>query len=326
MGSALFFRAFAFYNVASLFAAPYDQSTASSDLGIPLSLSSYIGKKIKRSTVQESYDQILSDLHSAEELLPVKSVYQTRPSKTAVEALLARVYLNMGDYAKAGQYANVALSNYNTLTDYTTLPGTSNPLPKFPNNKEVIFWTIASTYSITSQTYAYVDSTLFSSYIDNDLRKTKWYSNAGGTLRRFQGSQAGSAGSFSGLAVNELFLIRAEAYARQSNPGAAMQDLNTLLKSRWKKVSGVSTYVDQTAIDAADALSKIVIERRKELPFIAPIRWDDLRRLNKDPKFARTLTRNLNGQIYTLAPNDNRYVYPIPADEIRLSGIEQNPR
>jgi hypothetical protein len=56
------------------------------------------------------------------------------------------------------------------------------------------------------------------------------------------------------------------------------------------------------------------------------LRWIDLRRLNTDSRYAVTLTRNLNNQIYTLPPNDQRYVLPIPDLEIKLSGIEQNPR
>ena len=39
-----------------------------------------------------------------------------------------------------------------------------------------------------------------------------------------------------------------------------------------------------------------------------------------------TLKRDLDGTIYTLPPNDPRYVMPIPQDEINLSHIEQNAR
>jgi len=52
----------------------------------------------------------------------------------------------------------------------------------------------------------------------------------------------------------------------------------------------------------------------------------DLRRLNKDVRFAKTLTRAINGQTYTLSPNDPKYVMPIPIQEINTSGIAQNPR
>ena len=56
------------------------------------------------------------------------------------------------------------------------------------------------------------------------------------------------------------------------------------------------------------------------------MRWEDLRRLNKEPRFATTLQRVSKGTTYTLAPNDPKYTFPIPDIEITLSGIPQNPR
>ena len=47
----------------------------------------------------------------------------------------------------------------------------------------------------------------------------------------------------------------------------------------------------------------------------------DLRILNMDISFAVTLTRNLNGVNFTLPPNDKKYVYPIPENEVRLTGL-----
>jgi starch-binding outer membrane protein, SusD/RagB family len=69
----------------------------------------------------------------------------------------------------------------------------------------------------------------------------------------------------------------------------------------------------------------ILQERRKELPFTADVRWEDLRRLNKDPNFQKTIVRVLNGTTYTLPPNDPKYVLPIPENEVQLSGLQQNP-
>jgi hypothetical protein len=101
-----------------------------------------------------------------------------------------------------------------------------------------------------------------------------------------------------------------------------MNDLNILLLNRWK----AGSFEPFTASTIEEALDKILAERRKELPFNANLRWQDLRRLNKDPNRAITLKRELDGRTYILPPNDNRYVFPIPPDEIKLSGIEQNDR
>ncbi|MGY0036939.1 RagB/SusD family nutrient uptake outer membrane protein [Pedobacter sp. NJ-S-72] len=126
---------------------------------------------------------------------------------------------------------------------------------------------------------------------------------------------------FDGLAVDELYLIRAEAYARVGNAASAINDLNVLLKSRWS----TGKYVDIVATTADDALLKVITERRKELT-MRGLRWSDLRRLNKDSKFSKTLSRTAQGITYTLPPNDLRYTLLIPQEVISNSPIAQNPR
>jgi len=93
------------------------------------------------------------------------------------------------------------------------------------------------------------------------------------------------------------------------------------LKNRYK----TGTFTNLTAANADDALALIVKERRKELCF-RNLRWSDLRRLNKDSRFQVTLTRNVNGQSYTLAPNSSRYVLPLDPIETTSGGLQQNPR
>lgn len=320
-GAALFFRAFAFYNLVNEFAKPYSATTAATDLGIPLRLSGDINAKSVRAPVQDVYNQIISDLKQADDLLPVTPLYQSRPGKTAAEALLAKVYLNMDDYTNAGLYADIALNRISNLIDFNTLPpGSSRPFPVFPNNPEIIFYATNSIFSLAIIS-GLVDSTLLKSYDANDLRRTAFY-NTGANGTTFKGQYSGSFPPFGGLATNELYLIRAETSARAGKTAAALQDLNNLLLKRWK----TGSFVPFTAPTPEDALSLILTERRKELPFTGTIRWEDLRRLNKDSRFARTLTRILNSQPYTLPPADPRYVLPIPENEIRLSGIQQNPR
>jgi hypothetical protein len=154
------------------------------------------------------------------------------------------------------------------------------------------------------------------------LRKTIFYKDNGGGVVQYFGTYSGGAQCFAGIATNELYLIRAECYARQNNVASALTDLNALLVKRWK----TGTFVPITAVDADDALNKVLIERRKELPFTGQLRWEDLRRLNKDTRFAKNLVHIYTGTTYTLPPNDNKYVLPIPDNEIQLSGLQQNPR
>src|SRR5699024_1246882 len=116
------------------------------------------------------------------------------------------------------------------------------------------------------------------------------------------------------------YLIRAECYARQGNATQAMNDLYTLLVTRWK----TGTYVPFTASGAKEALHIILGERRKELLFRG-LRWMDIKRLNREGAHI-VLKRIINGKVFTLPPNDNRYALPIPEDIISLTGMKQNPR
>jgi hypothetical protein len=317
-GSALFYRAYAFFNLVSSFSKPYNAATASTDPGIPLRLNADVNERSVRASVQETYDRITNDLKEALPLLPAVPLYQTRASTFAVNALLARVYLSMGDYVNAGLCADKALSGSYTLIDFNTLSTTvSYPMPAFPNNSETIFYAKANTFSLAS-TNAICDSVLVKSYVLNDLRKNCFYTG----VPAFKGSYVGGLGTFAGLAINEQYLIRAEAAARAGNTAAAMQDLNALLIKRWK----TNTFIPLTANNATNALDQVITERRKELPFTGILRWIDLRRLNNESRYAVTLTRIVNNQTYTLPPNDQRYVLPIPDQEIKLSGIQQNPR
>jgi hypothetical protein len=326
-GSALFYRAYQYYQLAQMFVKPYDSTTANTDPGVPLRLEANIAEKAGRGTARQVYDQILADLTQAKMLLPsVPQQYKTQPIKGAAYALLAQTYLVMGDYINARLNADSSLSYNNSLYDYNnyvnSVTSSSNlGLPPFMQNPEVFFYA-AATYSILKQTTANIDSTLYLSYSDNDLRKTLFF-KVSSTGVSFRGTYDGVSRNylFTAPAVDELYLIRAECNARLGNANAAMSDLNTLLQKRWI----TNTFVPLTATDANSALLKILTERRKEL-VMRGTRWSDLRRLNKDPRFASTIQRIYNGQVYTLAPNDNKYVWPIPNDEILYSGITQNPR
>ncbi len=55
------------------------------------------------------------------------------------------------------------------------------------------------------------------------------------------------------------------------------------------------------------------------------LRWADLKRLNRDGANI-TLTRTVNGQVFTLPPNDLRYAIAIPENVIEIGSIQQNPR
>ncbi|AEV96637.1 hypothetical protein A4D02_20930 [Niastella koreensis] len=324
-GMALFYRAYMFHQLAQLFCAPYSTSTAGSP-GIVLRTTAETDAPINRSTVQQTYDQIISDLKTAADLLLTSQTFTTRPGKAAAYGELARVYLSMRDYANAEVYANNALTVNNTLLDYNALTPVGNPvLPANPiNNPEILFISrtdIPGVYSASHE--AIVDTTLYRSYNANDLRKTVFF-GSNGNNNYWKGSYYTFGGTdysiFDGLATDEIYLIRAECRARKGDANAAMDDLNTLLRNRWK----TGAFTNLVAIDANDALTQVLNERRKELAFRG-LRWSDLRRLNLEGANI-SLTRVVNGTTYTLPANDLRWTLLIPDLEINRSGIAQNPR
>ena len=325
-GSALFMRAFAFYNLAQLFAPVYDSLSAPTDLGIPLRLSSDVHAVSTRASVQQTYKQILEDLRMADNLLPTALPYanRNRPSKPAAFALQARVHLSMRSYDSAGIYANNCLQLYSTLIDYNSVSIT--PLPFAATNAEALYQSsfLTSSAQIIVALFSpkcVVDSTLYASYDTADLRKQLFYRLNGIGYINIRGSYNGTYYPFSGLATDEVYLVRAECRARAGDTNGALSDLNTLMQKRWMYTVPFTPF---TAGSAAEALDTILVERRKELAFRG-LRWTDLRRLNKENANIQ-LTRLLFGQTYSLPPNSLLYVLPIPPDVITLSGIQQNPR
>jgi starch-binding outer membrane protein, SusD/RagB family len=316
-GSARFFRAKAFFEIAEIWAPAYD--SAGSALGIPLRVKADFNIPSVRSTLQQTYEQILSDLKEAEQLLPPYPQHVMRPSRTAAQALLARVCLSMRQYAPAKQYANLALQATNELLDFNSLNASAgNPFTRF--SKEVIFHSLISPAANLTASRAKIDSLLYNSYAANDLRGKLFFKNNNNGSYAFKGSYDGSSNLFNGLTTGELYLVRAECLAREGDAGGAMNDLNTLLRNRWK----TGTFVPFQAATAAEALEIILSERRKEL-VMRGLRWSDLKRRNKEGA-GIIIKRFINGQWYQLGDDGKHYALPIPGYIIELTGMPQNPR
>jgi tetratricopeptide (TPR) repeat protein len=317
-GQAFFLRGFAMSQAAVLWCKSYDRSTASTDLGLPLRMNPDFNEPSVRSSLQQTYDQILTDLKMAAQVLPNTAVHVMRPSKAAAYGALARVYLSMREYENALLYADSSLAVYNKLLDYNTLNATAT-FPIAAYNTEIIYQTEMATPPLLGNTRGKIDSTLYKQYATDDLRKTIFFKNNNNGTFGFKGSYDASANLFAGMATDEMYLIRAEGYARKGNITNAMNDLDTLLIKRWKK----GTLISSTASSPLEAINKILLERRKEL-LMRGIRWSDLKRLNLEGANI-ILKRIINGQTYILLPNDVKYALPIPEDIINLTGMPQNP-
>jgi tetratricopeptide (TPR) repeat protein len=322
-GSALFYRSYAFYHIAQVFAPQYDSGSAATDWGIPLRLSSDLNEAIVRSTVQATYDRILEDLKESISYLPTTGLYLTRPGKAAAYALLSKVYLSMMNYSQARLYADSSLQINNALLDYNTIDTSGGysvfPFPRF--NAEVLLHSVQIENTMLTFSIAMVDSSLFKMYDSTDLRKVLFFGYQDGLGYSFRGSYDNSYELFTGLTTAEEYLIRAEGAARMGDANAAMADVNTLLGNRYIR----NSFTPLTASSAADALVKVLAERRKELVFRG-CRWMDLRRLNKTGSNI-TINRLFQGQTYTIAPNSDHYTYLIPPDVIGFNPqMPQNPR
>jgi hypothetical protein len=320
-GSALFYRGHIFYHLAQVFAPPFDSATAETAWGIPLRATSSVAEKTERAHLGPTYRTILAELAEAATLLPETGLYKTRPSRVAVWGLLARIHLSLRHYDSAGYYAGKYLAVQNSLLDFNTL--SASGLFAFPRfNTEVTFHCNGANGDDNPLRPGrnQPDTFLYRSYAVNDLRRTLYFKVNSGVLT-FTGSYDGSASLFTGIATDEIYLTRAESRARLGDVAGAMQDLNTLLQKRWK----TGTFVPLSATTPADALAKVLAERRKELCFRG-LRWTDLRRLNQEG-YSISLSRKVNGVVVTLPPNDVRYTYPIPLGVIGFNpGMPQNPR
>src|SRR5690606_15154136 len=73
-------------------------------------------KGIKRSSLSDTYEQVLSDLNTAEELLP-ETINRIRATKKTVWALKARLYLYQENWIEAENYASLLIND----TDYELL-------------------------------------------------------------------------------------------------------------------------------------------------------------------------------------------------------------
>ncbi|WP_161042447.1 RagB/SusD family nutrient uptake outer membrane protein [Elizabethkingia anophelis] len=319
-GSALFLRAYALYNLVQVFAMPFDSTTFSSALGVPIKLSSDPNIKSFRPTIKEDYDQIIADARAAVSLLNDFPDKPTQPSKWAAYAFLARLNLAIRDYKQAYLYADSCLNLRTVLTDYQSLtPNTSSLATDFL--KEDIYHRTLMNYSVNqSRIRTTIDSNLLRLYEEDDLRLTKlfWVNNGG---LRFQGNYDFKGSLYSGLAVDEILLIRAEAAVRTGKIQQGLSDINLLLKYRYKKDSFSPLVISEPE----PLLTRILQERRKELLFRG-LRWTDLRRLNLEPQHQETLTRVVKNTTYQLLPNDKKYALPIPLREIELTGMPQNQR
>ena len=311
-GEALFLRSLMFFDLVRFYAQQYQIGSAATQLGVPIVLTPTRGidesSFVSRNSVEEVYNQVIGDLTNAASKLPAKNgVYATRG---AANALLARVYLQKGDYAKARDAANTVIGS----GLYELQPTYADVFNNDDNTSEDIFAT-----QITAQD-GYSAMTEFFSVPefggrDGDVEILEGHLNlySTGDERRdlfFLGNGGMRSGKWNNIygVVNlirlaEMYLIRAECNIRLSTiTGAApLSDYNT--------VHVRAGLVPATSV----TLANILLERRLELSYEG-YRIHDQRRLHE----------NVGTLLYT----DPKLVFPIPFRETEANPnlkTQQNP-
>lgn len=142
MGENYYLRALSYFLLVNEFAQPYSNNPTQNP-GLPLKLTSDPNDLPQsRSTVAEVYTQVVSDLKDAITYMtlqkgesPKTNIYAT---KEAAEALLARVYLYMGNWNDAWEMANNVITSERFVLEKSTRYATySQMIPE--DNKETIF-------------------------------------------------------------------------------------------------------------------------------------------------------------------------------------------
>ena len=325
-------RAYFYLMLVNTYGKHYQTGSASTDLAVPLILevSNQVSKP--RATVEQVYQQILTDLKDAlaTPLLPNESKdFIVYPSRAGALALLARTYLYMGNYPLAEKAASDALAINSNLASYLTYdkPGTADgrklSLLEQASNPEVLLarveplGTVAYIANVNPELLSLFDKTkdkrVIASIITNPDGSMFYRFGLRGTDLYFNYS----------IGVPEMMLIKAECLARANDAAGAVNLLNTLLAKR------ITGYTNQsTSISADAALNLVLLERRREL-MSKGHRLFDLKRLNLEARFKTDIVRkNSKGEVvFTLPAGSPNYVFPFSPPTLNANkSLEQNPR
>lgn len=328
-GDALFNRALSYWNLVSYYAEQYNPQTAATDLAVPIHTVPDLEAKQPRATVKEVYDLLLSDLEAALPLLPDESRNPYRRTKAACLGLLARVHLGMSAYDKAKSYATQALAVNSSLFDFNSLSFTDptrpargilgRPLeykhPEMISYGVTNFGSVLTNSTISPELLALIDK--------KDLRfKFGWTmtDRNGDPIKEPYPLRIPQDLNYN-ISVSEMMLIIAEADARAGNADGAIAQLNKIRKYRFTP----EDYQDLKANNADEALTLVINERRVEL-FGKGLRWYDMKRLDKDPKFRRDYKRANTSGDFTLKAGSPKFLTQIPAKVRLFNQLPLNPR
>lgn len=330
-GEMLAMRAMLHLELIKLFAPPVWNKNGLNAQAIPY-VTKYAFTITPFYNLGKCYDLAIKDLLEAEELL-AKDKTLLKEKRTnirenffsgrithlniyAVQSLLARTYLSLGQLDKAEEYA-LKVINSNKFT--------FRPKEAFiqPDNGTLdLNETILGTYSIAYNTnqntkYApFVKKSLYfilpdawkDLYSDNDYRKLAWFDTATESLIKEVNSlfyEGGATNAYDGKSIlgaslirlPEMYFIVAEANLEKS-PAKAREYFDKVIESR-----GLETLTQQNKM-----LNKAILldEKRKEF-YGEGLTWFDMKNNQQDVMFKKTVVFE--------GANADTYTIPIPVIE-----------
>lgn len=312
-GQALFIRGLMYFELAEMYALPYSAGNVATNMGLQIVTTPTVNgeitdlNKVPRSSVKETYDQVVADLTAAKPVIQgKKGVYG---NQFAVSAVLSRVYLQMANYAGARDEANFVITNSAASLESNYAGAFNNTAP----SSEDIF-----VLPITAQDGTN-DLWLFFSTLDNgardgdveieqkhvdlydpaDERGAFFYVDDNGIYR--SGKWELQYKNLPVIRLAEMYLTRAEANFRLGTSVGATpaQDLNKITQR-----AGLSP--------VPATLANILYQRRLELAQEGQ-RIQDIKRL----------MQSVDG----FAFDANELVFPIPLREVNAGAgvLKQNP-
>jgi hypothetical protein len=331
-GEAYAIRALAYFTLIRYFAKPYTDDPNS--LGVSIVLSYDPDATIPRSKVSEVYALILDDLGKAYSTM-TKFTNSSQFSKYAAKALMAKVYLTMGDKSNAKTAALDVINNSGFTTLTTANHATYWASGTVRTDKLETLFEVSSdavaNLAFDALSYIYSQNGNYGDFVVTDELYALF---PVGDVRRAlypivprpktpPGPNVVSVDKFpviSGdlsdtkvLRMSEMYLIAAEA-SLPSNEADALMYVNFITSRRGAPA---------IASTGAQLFEDIITERRKELAFEGD-RYLDLQRLKRDVVRGPNFPSSARNIPYT----NYRRIFPIPQSELDANPTirsQQNP-
>jgi hypothetical protein len=330
-GQALVIRALMHFEMTRVYGKTYNLAT-NADSTLPFITTTDPTILPSKISVKEMYDKIVLDLTTAEPLVGTANG-AGRLNRNAVQGILSKVYLYMGDWAKTITSATSALGATPNVANIATFPSIwtdateTSVLFKLKNtlldNSNTLGVNYYQTVAGGIRSEYNVDYDFYQLFTNTDVRKTAYTLQAAynGTNYNHVVKYAGKTGFPAGvldakvLRTAEVLLNRAEAYYRSNNEAAALADLVLLKTNRY------TGYVAEVLAGTA-LLDEIMKQRRLELAFEGE-RFFDLKRwglaVARSGKGDAADGTGTPSVFQTLPANDYRFNFPFPDGETQVN-------